>query len=54
MTKAGTPTVMPDGKLLLVADDERGRELEIVAFRWRTVTCLVIQVMPTALRRNQS
>lgn len=52
MTKAGTPTVMSDGKLLFVATDDRGRELEIVAVPLEDGDLLVIHVMPTALRRN--
>ena len=52
MTKAGTPAVMSDGKLLFVADDERGRELEVVAVPLEDGDLLVIHVMPTALRRK--
>jgi len=52
VTKAGTPAVMSDGKLLFVAADDRGRELEVVAVPLEDGDLLVIRVMPTALRRN--
>jgi hypothetical protein len=54
MANAGTPTVMPDGKWLYVADDERGRELEVVAARLDNGDLLIIHVMPTALRRRNT
>ena len=40
-----------DGKLLCVAADERGRELEIIAVPLGGGDLLVIHVMPTILRR---
>jgi len=48
---------MDDGKLLYVAADERGRELEIIAVPLDGGDLLVIRVMPTILslrrRRNR-
>jgi len=43
---------MDDGKLLDVAADERGRELEIIAVPLDGGDLLVIHVMPTILRRR--
>ena len=39
MEAAGVPTVMDDGRLLYVAADERGRELEIIAIPLDVGTC---------------
>ena len=52
MEAAGVPTVMDDGRLLYVAADERGRELEIIAIPLDVEDLLVIHVMPTILRRR--
>jgi hypothetical protein len=52
MEAAGVPTVMDDGRLLYVAADERGRELEIIAIPLDVGDLLVIHVMPTILRRR--
>ena len=52
MQAAGVPAVMDDGKLLYVAADERGRELEIIAVPLDGGDLLVIHVMPTILRRR--
>ena len=52
MEAAGVPTVMDDGRLLYVAADERGRELEIIAVPLDGGDLLVIHVMPTILRRR--
>ena len=46
------PTIMDDGRLLYVAADERGRELEIIAIPLDVGDLLVIHVMPTLLRRR--
>ena len=43
---------MDDGKLLYVAADERGRELEIFVVPLDGGDLLVIHVMPTILRRR--
>ena len=43
---------MSDGKLLFVATDDRGCEMEVVAVPLKDGDLLVIHVMPTALRRN--
>ena len=52
MQAAGVPTVMDDGKLLYVAVDERGRELEIIVVPLDDGDLLVIHVMPTIFRRG--
>ena len=52
MQAAGVPAVMDDGKLLYVAADERGSELEIIAVPLDGGDLLVIHVMPTILRRR--
>jgi hypothetical protein len=47
----GTDPVTGDTTLSWVGDDERGRELEVVAID-KPDCCLVIHVMPTHLRRR--
>ena len=51
MEAAGEPRVIEGGDLLWVANDERGRELEIIAIPGDD-EIIVKHVMPTALRRR--